>query len=681
MTNPLLNMQLLPEFDKISVADIQPSIRQLLDECRDTVIYTADKNMGDEEPTWDSLVKPIAESLEKLGRAWGVVCHLNSVVSNDELRAAHDGMIQEISEFYTWLGQNEDLYHVYLRLKNSSSFAGMSDAQKKAIDEELKDFELSGIALSDDDKVLFAQVEAKLSELSSKFSNNVLDATNSYIKHVTDVSELAGLPESVVNLARQEAESRGLDGYVLTLQYPSYLPVMQYADNRKLREEIYTAFITRASELGPDAGKFDNTEIIEQQLGLCDKQAGLLGFASAAHMSLARKMASSPEEVMNFLYNLAEKSMEQGKKEIEKVYEYARRKGVLYKLEPWDISYFSEMLKKEKYEISDEMIRPYFPLPQVVDGLFWLVNQIFGIEVKSRQGVNVWHHDVTYYDVYRDGEVIGGFYTDLYAREHKRGGAWMDGCADRRLKASGELQLPVAYIVANFTPPIGDKPALLNHDEVETLFHEFGHSLHHILTRVDVGQVSGINRVPWDAVELPSQFMENFTWQPEILNRISCHVETGKPIPACLVQKILDSKNYHSAMALLRQLEFSIFDFRCFLEYAVGKSAQEIIDEVRKDVCVIPVADFNRFQDSFTHIFAGGYSAGYYSYKWAEVLSADAFSRFEEEGILNPETGRDFMNTILANGGSRDFMQLFIEFRGRKPSIDPLLRHTGIMCK
>ena len=339
------------------------------------------------------------------------------------------------------------------------------------------------------------------------------------------------------------------------------------------------------------------------------------------------------------------------------------------------------MLKKEKYEISDEMIRPYFPLPQVVDGLFWLVNQIFGIEVKSRQGVNVWHHDVTYYDVYRDGEVIGGFYTDLYAREHKRGGAWMDGCADRRLKASGELQLPVAYIVANFTPPIGDKPALLNHDEVETLFHEFGHSLHHILTRVDVGQVSGINRVPWDAVELPSQFMENFTWQPEILNRISCHVETGKPIPACLVQKILDSKNYHSAMALLRQLEFSIFDFRCFLEYAVGKSAQEIIDEVRKDVCVIPVADFNRFQDSFTHIFAGGYSAGYYSYKWAEVLSADAFSRFEEEGILNPETGRDFMNTILANGGSRDFMQLFIEFRGRKPSIDPLLRHTGIMCK
>lgn len=679
MANPLLNMKLLPDFDKINVSDIRPAIRQLIDKCRDTVIYITDINSDEEnEPTWDSLVKPIEESLDQLSRAWGVVGHLNGVVNSDELRQAHDELLPEVSEFYTWLGQNEDLYHAYLRLKNSDSFSLLSGAQQKAIEEELKDFELCGISLPEDEKVLFGEIEAKLSELSSKFSNNVLDATNSYIKHITDEKELSGLPESAKALARQEAENRNLDGYVLTLQYPSYIPVMQYADHRALREEMYRAYVTRASELGPTAGKYDNTDIIEEELALADKQAELLGYPSAAHLSLAKKMAKSPEEVMNFLYSLVDHSKEQGKREIQEIRDYAKKLGVIYELEPWDISYFSEKLKQERYSITDEQIRPYFPLTKVVNGLFSLVYRIFGVEVRPHFGVAVWHPDVVYHDIYRNGELIGGFYMDLYARKNKRGGAWMNDCADRRYRADGTLQLPIAYIVANFMPPIGDKPALLNHDEVETLFHEFGHALHHMLTTVDIGQVSGINRVPWDAVELPSQFMENFTWQPEVLNMISGHVDTHETLPQNLLDKLIASKNYHSAMAMLRQLEFSIYDFRSYLEYKIGKPAQELIEEVRKDVCVIPVADFNRFQNSFTHIFAGGYSAGYYSYKWAEVLSADAFSRFEEEGILNPKVGNDFVRTILSNGGSKDFMDLFISFRGRKPSVEPLLRHSGI---
>lgn len=678
MTDPLLDMKTLPEYDRINPAGVGPAIRRLLGECRDTVTRVAGLNAGDADPTWESLVDPIEESLDGLSRAWDAVGLLNSVTSGDELRRIHDELLPEVAAFYTWLGQNRDLYGAYLRLSRSEGFARLSPERRRAVAEELKDFELSGVSLPAEQREILAGIDAELAELSSKFSNNVLDATGSFVRHVTDAAELAGLPPSDLALAEREARSRGLGGYVLTLQLPSYLAVMKHADCRALRREMYEAYVTRASELGPDAGKFDNAGIIERELDLAARRAELLGFPTAAHLSLARKMARSPAEVTEFLEGLAARCREQGRREAAEIYAYAKKLRVTYEPEPWDLTYLSEKLKKERYAVTDEEIRPYFPLPKVLDGLFGLARALFGAEIRPRAGVPVWHPDAAYYDVYRDGVRAGGFYTDLYAREKKRGGAWMEGCSGRRVRPGGALQLPVACVVANFKPPVGDKPALLSHDEVETLFHEFGHALHHVLTAVDTGQLAGINRVPWDAVEVPSQFMENFTWQPEVLAMISGHVDTGEPLPEETLGKLVASRNYHSAMAMLRQIEFALFDFRCFLERGNGKTPQEILDEVRRDVSVVPVAPFNRFQDSFLHIFAGGYSAGYYSYKWAEVLSADAFGRFEEEGILSPAAGRDFARIILGSGGSRDFMDLFREFRGREPSAEALLRHSGI---
>ena len=678
-SNPLLAQDLNPAFSRVKPEHIIPAITKLIDDCRRTVERVVRDEENKENATWDSLIAPIDEVLSVLGKAWGIVTHLNSVVSSDELREAHDEMLPIVSDFYTWLGQNYELYQAYKDLYAHDSYLFMGEAQRRAVELELRDFKLSGIALEAEDKKRFAELRAKLSELCSKFSNNVLDATNDFIKHVTDVEELKGLPESALALARQEAQAHNMDGYILTLKLPSYLPVMQHAANRQLREEMYRAYVTRASEIGPSASKFDNTEIINEELKYSTEMAEMLGFNTYADLSLATKMAESKEQVLGFLEDLAKRSKAQAQEEVKEVQAYAESKGTS-DLKPWDYPYYSEMLKQEKYSISDEQIRPYFPLNKVLSGLFNLVKNLFGIEVRPHLGMDTWHKDVSFYDIHdKDGNLLGGFYTDLYARERKNGGAWMDSCAGRRYRQDGSLQTPVAYLICNFMPPIGDKPALLNHDEVETLFHEFGHCLHHLLTTVDVSSLAGINNVPWDAVEVPSQFMENFTWQPEVLDLLTCHVDTGAKLPAELLANMLASRNYHSALAMLRQLEFAIFDLKVYGVKKLSGTVQELLNEVRNEVSVLPTADFNRFQNSFTHIFAGGYSAGYYSYKWAEVLSSDIFAKFEESGnVMSSEVGHEYLHKILENGGSHEFMEMFKNFRGREPSIDALLRHSGI---
>jgi oligopeptidase A len=676
MSNPLLKIDVLPAFSMVKPEHINPAITELMEKCKETIDRVVSENLEDQ--TWDSLVAPLEEVLDRLSISWGIVSHLNSVMSNDDLRKEHDLLLPKISDFYTWIGQHEGLYNAYKNLSESDGFSLLSLAQQKSVEEELKGFKLSGIGLSDDKKKEFAEISCRESELSSLFSNNVLDATNAFVKQVIDVNELDGLPETALALAKQEAESRGLEGYVFTLKLPSYLPVLKYANNSKLRYEMYYAYVTRASEIGPDANKFDNAKIIDEELALSLKAAHILGYKNAAELSLVKKMAESTDQVVSFLNDLVDRSKSQAKAEVEEIYKYAKSKGC-NQVNAWDLTYYSEQLLKEKYEINDELIKPYFPLPKVINGLFKLVKLIFGIEVRPHFGVDVWHSDVSFYDIIdNDGVLRGSFYMDLYARDKKNGGAWMDSCMGRRYRSDGTLQKPIAYIVCNFTPPLGDKPSLLTHDDVETLFHEFGHGLHHMLTTVDVSEVAGINNVPWDAVELPSQFMENFTWQPEVLAFISSHVDTDEPLPKELLEKLLSSKNYNSALAMLRQLEFALFDFHVYMDYGSYKSVAEVMNKTREQVSVLPIVEFNRFQNSFTHIFAGGYSAGYYSYKWAEVLSADVFSRFEEEGILNPKVGSDYLNCILQNGGSKDFMKMFIDFRGRRPKIDAILRHSGI---
>lgn len=677
--NPLLTTEFYPAFSRVKPEHVKPAINKLIENCRDTITKVLKEEENQENVTWDSLVAPIDEVMSRLSKAWGIVSHLNSVVSTDELRQAHDEMLPIVSDFYTWVGQNYELYQAYKKLSDRDSFLYLGETQRRAVELELRDFKLSGIALENEDKKKFATIRAKLSELSSKFSNNVLDATNEFIKHITDAKELEGLPDSALALAKQEAQARNLDGYVLTLKIPSYLPVMQYAKNRELRAEMYQAYVTRASELGPTAVKYDNTQIIIDELKLSTELAELLGFDTYADLSLATKMAETKEQVLNFLEDLAHKSKKQAEEEAKEVEIYARTKGAT-ELKPWDYPYYSEMLKQEKYSISDEIVRPYFPLNKVIQGLFALVKRLFEIDVRPHLGIDTWHKDVCFYDIHdKNGKLLGGFYTDLYARERKNGGAWMDSCVGRRYGQDGILQTPIAYLICNFMPPIGDKPALLNHDEVETLFHEFGHCLHHLLTTVDVSSLAGINNVPWDAVEVPSQFMENFTWQPEVLDLLTSNIDTGEKLPKDLLQAMLDSRNYHSALSMLRQLEFAIFDLKVYSEKQPSSSVQEILNKVREDVAVLPVASFNRFQNSFTHIFAGGYSAGYYSYKWAEVLSSDIFGKFEESGdVINRNIGLEYLHKILQQGGSKEFMELFKDFRGREPSIEALLRHSGI---
>lgn len=678
MTNPLLTMDSLPPFSQIEPEQVQPAVTQAIADCKQKI---ADVLAKQEPHTWDSLIAPLEEVNDRLARIWSPVSHLNSVLNSEALRAAHDACLPLLSEFQTYVGQHEGLYQAYRELAESDDFPRLDDAQRKEIQNTLRDFRLSGIGLPAEAQQRYGEIQARLSELASRFSNNVLDATQGWHKLVADEAELAGLPESVLAAARQMAELKGKQGWLFTLDIPSYLPVMMYADNRELRAEMYEAFTTRASDQGPNAGKWDNSAIMTELLALRRELAQLLGFANYAELSLATKMADKTEQVVNFLTDLARRSLPQGKAELEEIRAFAAEQHGQSELAAWDLAYYAEKLKQHKFSISDEQLRPYFPASKVVKGLFEVVKRVFGMKVRERLGIDTWHPDVRFYDIFdADDELRGSFYLDLYAREHKQGGAWMDVCLGRRYRRDGSLQKPVAYLTCNFNGPVDGKPALFTHNEVVTLFHEFGHGIHHMLTQVDVAGVAGINGVAWDAVELPSQFLENWCWESEALAFISGHYETGEPLPADLLEKMMAARNFQAAMQMLRQLEFALFDFRLHQEFDPAKPDQipALLDEVRSQVAVMTPPAFNRFQHSFSHIFAGGYAAGYYSYKWAEVLSADAFSRFEEEGIFNPVTGQSFLRHILEKGGSKEPMELFKAFRGREPRVDALLRHSGI---
>ncbi|CUZ72154.1 Oligopeptidase A [Serratia marcescens] len=678
MTNPLLTPFSLPPFSAIRPEDIVPAVQSALADCRAAV----ERVVAQSGPfTWDNLCQPLAESDDRLSRIWSPIGHLNSVKNSPELRAAYEQALPLLSEYGTWVGQHEGLYQAYRSLKEGAAFEALSVPQRKAVDNALRDFELSGIGLSADKQQRYGEIVARLSELGSTYSNNVLDATMGWSKLITDEAELSGLPESALAQAQAMAQAKEQDGWLLTLDMPSYLPVLTYADNRALREEMYRAFATRASDQGPNAGKWDNSEVMAETLALRHELAQLLGFDTYADKSLATKMAESPEQVIGFLSDLAKRARPQAEQELAQLRAFAKQHYGVDELEAWDITYYGEKQKQHLFSISDEQLRPYFPEQRVVEGLFEVVKRIYGITAKERKDVETWHPDVRFFDLFAaDGELRGSFYLDLYARENKRGGAWMDDCVGSLRKADGTLQKPVAYLTCNFNRPLGDQPALFTHNEVTTLFHEFGHGLHHMLTQIDTAGVSGINGVPWDAVELPSQFMENWCWEPEALAFISGHYQSGEPLPKVMLDKLLAAKNYQAALFILRQLEFGLFDFRMHFEYSPEKGAQILptLAEVKKMVAVVPSPSWGRFPHAFSHIFAGGYAAGYYSYLWAEVLSADAYSRFEEEGIFNAETGKSFLDNILSRGGSEEPMALFKRFRGREPQLDAMLRHYGI---
>jgi oligopeptidase A len=675
--NPLLGLTGLPPFTQIKPAHVEPALDALLAECRATVARVL---ADDTTYTWANLVQPIEDVEDKLSRAWSPVGHMNSVVNSEALRAAYNAGLPKLSEYGTEMGQNEALYQAYKQIADGPEYARLDTAQRKIVDNALRDFKLSGIALPPAQRERYKALMQELSSLHAKFEENLLDATNAWSIQITDKARLAGLPESAVALAKQTAERENMDGWMFNLEYPSYYPVLTYADDRALRRELYTAYVTRASDEGPHAGQWDNGPTMEKILALRHEAARLLGFANYAERSIETKMAQSTDQVMRFLTDLADRSKPRAIADLDELRRFAREQHGALEIESWDIPYYSEKLRQHKYAISQEELKPYFPETRVLPGMFAVVNRLYGLQITEAKGVDTWHPDVRFYEI-KDGagQLRGRFYLDLYARPHKRGGAWMDDCIARRMTVSG-LQTPVAYLTCNFSPPIGKDPALFTHDEMITLFHEFGHGLHHMLTQVDYAGVSGINGVAWDAVELPSQFMENWCWEREALNLIAGHYQTGEPLPQQLYERMQAAKNFQSAMQMLRQLEFSIFDFRLHRDYdpAKGGRVYEILDDVRKQVAVVRPPSFNRFPHSFSHIFAGGYAAGYYSYKWAEVLSADAFAAFEEAGIFDRDTGIRFLTSILERGGSREPMELFIDFRGREPTIDALLRHSGL---
>ncbi|KAF1070722.1 MAG: Oligopeptidase A [Pseudomonas citronellolis] len=675
VSNPLLQSFDLPPFSAILPEHVKPAIEQILADNRAGIARILAEQ--GETPSWAGLVLAMDELHARLGAAWSPVSHLNAVCNSAELREAYEGCLPLLSAYWTELGQNRELFKAYEALAHSPEAAGFDVAQKTILEHALRDFRLSGIDLPAEQQQRYAQIQTRLSELGSRFSNQLLDATQAWTRHVTDEAVLAGLTDSAKAQMQQAAQAQELDGWLITLEFPSYYAVMTYAEDRALREEVYTAYCTRASDQGPNAGSNDNGPVMQEILDLRQELARLLGYANFSALSLATKMAESPEQVLSFLRDLAVRSKPYAQKDLDQLRAYAAEQGCA-ELQSWDSGFFGEKLREARYSVSQEALRAYFPVDKVLGGLFAIVQKLYGIQIRELQDFERWHPDVRLFEIEENGEHVGRFYFDLYARANKRGGAWMDGAKDRRRDASGQLIAPVAYLVCNFTPAVAGKPALLTHDEVTTLFHEFGHGLHHLLTRVEHAGASGINGVAWDAVELPSQFMENWCWEPEGLALISGHYESGAALPQDLLEKMLAAKNFQSGLMMVRQLEFSLFDFELHTSHGDGRSVLDVLNGVRDEVAVMRPPAFNRFANSFAHIFAGGYAAGYYSYKWAEVLSADAFSRFEEEGVFNPQTGAAFREAILAKGGSQEPMALFVAFRGREPSIDALLRHSGL---
>lgn len=627
--------------------------------------------------TWENLMVPLDDMDDALARLWSPLSHLHAVVDSKKLRSCYQTCLPKLSAYEATIGHNRELYHAIKSLDKSS----LNAAQSKIIDDLILDFELSGVALSEEKKQRFEAIQTQLSKLANQFENNILDSSQAFSLFITDEKRLAGLPEHALHTAHDLAVEKGLQGWVFNLEFPCYLAVVSYAKDRALREEIYQAFVTRASEQGPGAEQFDNTKLIDEILTLRQEKAELLGFANYAELSLATKMADSTNQVIDFIHDLSKRGHQQAAAEFKRLQEFAAKHYKVDELAPWDLAFFSEKEREALYAISQEELRPYFSLNKVMTGLFTIVNRLYGMHIEEVKSIDSWHPDVKCYRILDENKQVRGYlYIDLFARQHKRSGAWMDSLQSRRKLAEGNLQLPIATLTCNFAKASANKMAALSHDEVLTLFHEFGHCLHHLLTKVDYLNASGISGVEWDAVELPSQFFENWCWEQEALQLLTEHVDSGEVLPHELFEKLLAAKNFQSAMALMRQLEFSLFDFRIHQEFKSESAGlvAKILTEVRQQMTIVPVAPYNRFQNSFSHIFAGGYAAGYYSYKWAEVLSSDAFSRFEEEGIFNERTGRDFLHSILEIGGSRKAAEAYLQFRGRPATVDALLRHSGI---
>jgi oligopeptidase A len=678
VTNPLLKHFDLPPFSKIKFEHILPAITEALDECREVVCNTLEQNKS---YTWDNLVHPLAELDNRLNCIFSPISHLNSVQNSAELRHIYEKAILLVSEYSTWVSQHKGLYQAYCSISEDESFNRLHDLQRKVVENILRDFRLSGVNLEEKNQSRYKYIAIRLSELSLKFSNNVLDATMSWSKLITEDSRLAGIPQSFLVTAKELAQAKGETGWLFTLDSPSYSSVIAYCDDAELRKEMYHAYSTRASDHGPDAGKWDNYPIMKEEISLRHELAQLLGFNSFAEKSLLTKMAESPSQVIDFLSELGCHTRPYAEQELSRLVDFARKEYGCKNIEPWDLSYFIEKQKQHLYNINDEDLRPYFPEKTVLDGLFELSRRIYGIEVKESKKIDSYHEDVKFFDIFgKDGQLYGSFYLDLYARENKRSGAWMDDCKGKMRKTDGSLQKPVAYLVCNFKNPVDKGISLLSHNEVVVLFHEFGHGLHHILTSIEVLAVSGINGVPWDAVELPSQLMENWCWEPEVLNLISNHYETGKKIPEEWMNKMLAAKNHNSALFIMRQLELALFDLHLHTDsyLHLGSGIFDTLRKVREQVGMLKVPEWNRFQNTFSHIFSGGYAAGYYSYLWSDVLAADAYSRFQEEGIFNHDVGISFLKNILSLGGSEDPMNMFKRFRGRKPEFSAMLKSYGI---
>ncbi|MEY3410859.1 MAG: Oligopeptidase [Pseudomonadota bacterium] len=674
--NPLLDFSGLPKFDQVKAEHVTPAITHLLENGRILIEKLATDS---QEPTWDNFAKPLEDMEEHISRAWSQVGHMNAVVNSPELREAYNASLPKLTDFYSDLSQDERLYAKFRALKNSAGFSKLTTAQKKIIENEVRDFRLGGAELAESDKVRFKAIQESLSKLTTKFEENLMDTTNDFAYFVENVADLKGVPEDAIQAAQEAAQADGKKGYKFTLHFPSYMPVLQYGEKRELRELLYRAYATRASEFGKP--EWDNTNLISEILKLRLEAAKLLGFKNYAEMSLATKMADTPKEVISFLDNLAQRAKPFAQQDMKELIEYAQKLGI-NDMQAWDVAFVSEKLREDKYAFSDQEVKQYFPEEQVLHGLFKVVETIFGVHVK-KSDAPVWHADAAFYEINdQHGKPVGQFYLDLYARNNKRGGAWMDEAITRRKKGD-HIETPVAFLTCNFSAPVGGKPALFTHDEVITMFHEFGHGLHHMLTKVEEYGVSGIKGVEWDAVELPSQFMENFCWEWDVLRHMTKHVDTGAQLPRELFEKMVAAKNFQAGMQTVRQIEFSMFDMRLHGEFDPhGKAnALDLIEQIRDEVAVVRPPKFNRFPNGFSHIFAGGYAAGYYSYKWAEVLSADAYSMFEENGVLCAETGQRFWHEILSQGGSRPALESFVAFRGRAPDIEALLRHNGMTAQ
>jgi len=677
ITNPLLLKNPIEQVDQIKADQVEPAILQIIEQNQTQIEQLIEQAKDDSSLNWQNFMLPLEKLDDVLGKAWSPVSHLNSVCNSDDLRQAHDAALALLTDYATQMGQNKGLFKATERLFNKAETLQLSATQRHILKHQLIQFKLSGLHLNQDQQQTFSQIQKQLAELASKYSQNVMDATQSWEKRVDNKKQLAGLPATELAMLASQAKQKDCKGYRISLEIPSYLAIITYADDRKLRQQIYQAYATRASDQFNDP-QFDNSEVMQKILRLKQQKAQLLGFNNYAELSLQNKMAESPQVVIDFLLQLNQSGHAQAQQEMQTLTDFAKKDG-LEQLEAWDVAYYSEKLKQQAYQVSQSELRQYFVVDRVIDGLFKLTHGLYGVDFKISNHQATWHQDVRHYRISKEGELVAEFYLDLYARSNKRGGAWMDSYQSRFKLSDDQCQIPIAYLTCNFAPPVDDQPALLTHDEVVTLFHEFGHGLHHMLTQVDELSASGIANVPWDAVELPSQLMENFCYHPQVIANISQHVETGQSLPQDLLDKLIAAKNFQSAMAMVRQLEFALFDMRIHSADGLSSSEiQKVLNQTREEVAVMMPPNFNRFQHAFSHIFAGGYAAGYYSYKWAEVLSADVFSYFEEKGVLDSSAGQEFLQKILQKGGSADPMQLFIDFRGREPSVDALLRHNGI---